>query len=216
MLLHLAYVPTLIISSSEATKEILKTHDLKTCSRPLLTCSGRLSYNYLDIVFTPYTDYWRDLRKICVVELFSQKRVDSFRFDREEEVDLMIESIKKSSCFSGVSVDLSEKTMSLTAQVICRVAFGKSFNERGLERFQEIVHEGFAMLGSFSSADFFPYVGWIVDRISGLNSRLQKNFWEFDGFYDKLINDHINKLGKFSTNEQARNEREISLMCCWN
>ncbi|WCJ31980.1 Cytochrome P450 71B10 [Euphorbia peplus] len=194
MLLHLGYVPTLIISSSEAAKQILKTHDLKTCSRPLLSCTGKLSYNYLDISFTPYTHYWRDVRKLCVVELFSQNRVESFRFDREEEVDLMIDSIIKCSS-SGVTVDLSEKTMSLTAEVICRVAFGKSFKERGLDqkKFQEMFHECLEMLGCFSSTDFFPYVGWILDRMSGLDSRLQKNFQEFDEFYEKIIDDHIKK-----------------------
>ncbi|WCJ31411.1 Cytochrome P450 71B10 [Euphorbia peplus] len=192
MLLHFGYVPNLIISSSKAAKQILKTHDLKTCSKPLLSCSGKLSYNYLDIAFTPYSHYWRYLRKISVLELFSQKRVDSFKFDREQEVDLMIESIMRScSC----EVDLSEKTMSLTADVICRVAFGKSFKERGLdnERFEEIVHEGLAMLGTVSCADLFPYVGWILDRIIGLNSRLMENFKEFDEFYEKIIDDHIKK-----------------------
>ncbi|WCJ31977.1 Cytochrome P450 71B10 [Euphorbia peplus] len=194
MLLHLGYVPTLIISSSEAAKQILKTHDLKTCSRPLLSCTGKLSYNYLDISFTPYTHYWRDVRKLCAVELFSQNRVESFRFDREEEVRLMIDSIIKCSS-SGVTVDLSEKTMLLTAEVICRVAFGKSFNERGLDqkKFQGTVHECLEMLGCFSSTDFFPYVGWILDRISGLDSRLQKIFQEFDDFYEKIIDDHVKK-----------------------
>ncbi|KAF2320562.1 hypothetical protein GH714_028293 [Hevea brasiliensis] len=49
------------------------------------------------------------------------------------------------------------------------------------------------MLGSFSAADFFPYVGWIVDRLTGLHARLERNFQEFDVFYQKVIDDHIQK-----------------------
>ncbi|OAY57926.1 cytochrome P450 71B34 [Manihot esculenta] len=197
MLLHLGRVPTVIVSSADAAKEVLKTHDLNCCSRPLLAGTGKLSYNYLDVAFTPYGDYWRDMRKICVLELFSAKRVQSFQFVREEETDLLISSISKFSS-SATPVDLSEKMMSLTANITCRAAFGKSFQEKGFghERFQEVIHEGFAMLGSFSAADFFPYVGWVVDRLTGLHARLEKNFQEFDVFYQKVIEDHIQKQSK--------------------
>jgi hypothetical protein len=83
--------------------------------------------------------------------------------------------------------------MSLTADITCRVSFGKSFREGGglnNDRFQEIVHEALAMLGSFSAADFFPYFGWIVDRITGLYKRREKSFYDFDSFYQRIIDDH--------------------------
>ncbi|OAY57928.1 cytochrome P450 71B34 [Manihot esculenta] len=202
MLLHLGRVPTVIVSSADAAKEVLKTHDLNCCSRPLLAGTGKLSYNYLDVAFTPYGDYWRDMRKLCVLELFSAKRVQSFQFVREEEIDLLISSISKFSS-SATPVDLSEKILSLTANITCRAAFGKIFEEKefGDERFQEVIHEGLAMLGSFSAADFFPYVGWIVDRLTGLHARLEKNFKEFDVFYQKVIDDHIQKQTKEPGNE---------------
>ncbi|KDP34533.1 hypothetical protein JCGZ_11083 [Jatropha curcas] len=187
-------------------KELFKTNDLYSCSRPLLAGTGRLSYNFLDIVFTPYGDYWREVRKICVIELFSAKRVQSFQSIREEEVGLLIDSILKASSSSS-PVNLSEMTLALTANITCREAFGKSFEARGFsqERFQEVIHEGFAMLGSFSAADFFPYVGWIVDRLTGLHARLEKNFQEFDEFYQKIIDDHIQK----ERNEKEHGQEDI-------
>ncbi|KDP36607.1 hypothetical protein JCGZ_08423 [Jatropha curcas] len=194
MLLQFGQVPTLIISSAEAAKELIKINDLNSCSRPRLAGTGRLSYNYLDIAFTPYGDYWREIKKICVLELFSAKRVQSFQSVREEEVGLFIDSILKSSSSSS-PVDLSEKIMSLTANVTCRVAFGNSFATRGFtqERFQEVIHEALAKLGGFSASDFFPYVGWIVDRVTGLHSKLERSFQELDEFYQKIIEDHIQK-----------------------
>ncbi|XVF77121.1 hypothetical protein PTKIN_Ptkin14bG0015200 [Pterospermum kingtungense] len=45
-----------------------------------------LSYNGTDIAFSPYEDYWRRLRKICVLEMLSPKRVQSFSPIRDEEV----------------------------------------------------------------------------------------------------------------------------------
>ncbi|GLT81795.1 hypothetical protein SLE2022_002280 [Rubroshorea leprosula] len=205
MLVHLGFVPTLIVSSAEAAKELFKAHDLDCCSRPPLTGSGKLSYNYLDVAFTAYGDYWREMRRLYVIELLSIKRVQSFGFVREEEVEFLIKSISEFSKL-GTPVNLSEKLMSLTADVTCRVAFGKSFRERGYEDFgadyEEVIHEALAMLGSFAAADFFPYFGWIVDRITGLHRRLERNFKKLDAFFQKVLDDHLCSGRRITEEEQ--------------
>uniref|UniRef100_A0A5B6ZB25 Cytochrome P450 71B34-like n=1 Tax=Davidia involucrata TaxID=16924 RepID=A0A5B6ZB25_DAVIN len=193
MFLQFGGVPTVIVSSAQAAREVLKIHDLDCCSRPQSAGTGKLSYNYLDIAFAPYGDYWREMRKICVLELFSTKRVQSFQFIREEEVALLINSIAQLSS-SGSPVDLSEKLISLTANITCMVAFGKSFKGSGFDcdRFQEIIHEAMAMLGCRSASDFFPSVGWIIDRLTGLHGRLERSFHELDVFFEEVIDDHLN------------------------
>ncbi|KAM7272485.1 hypothetical protein ACFE04_027148 [Oxalis oulophora] len=163
--LKLGRVPTVVVSSPDCAKQVLATHDLECCSRPLLSGTGRLSYNYLDVAFTPYGDYWREIKKFCVLELFCAKRVQSFRFIREEEVELMINSISQHSSSLSTPIDLSQKMLSLMADITCRLAFGTNFRSKGEElnndKFHEIVRQAFVMLGSFSAADFFPYIGWM-------------------------------------------------------
>ncbi|WJZ80698.1 hypothetical protein VitviT2T_000597 [Vitis vinifera] len=183
----------IIVSSAEAAKKVLKDHDISCCSRPPLISIGRLSYNYLDISFAPYGPYWREIRKICVLQLFSTNRVQSFQVIREAEVALLIDSLAQSSS-SASPVDLTDKIMSLTANMICRIAFGRSFegSEFGKGRFQEVVHEATAMMSSFFAADFFPYVGRIVDRLTGIHERLEKSFHELDCFYQQVIEEHLN------------------------
>ncbi|GKV28880.1 hypothetical protein SLEP1_g37869 [Rubroshorea leprosula] len=160
MLVHLGFVPTLIVSSAEAAKELFKAHDLDCCSRPPLTGTGMLSYNYLDVAFSAYGDYWREMRRLYVIELFSIKRVQSFRFVREEEVEFLIKSISEISKL-GTPVNLKE------------------------------IHEAVVMLGNFAAADFFPYFGWIMDRMTGLHRRLKRNFKKLDAFFQKVLDDHL-------------------------
>ncbi|KAJ7968650.1 Cytochrome P450 [Quillaja saponaria] len=193
ILLHLGAVPTVIVSSAETARQVLKDHDIESCSRPLLVSPGKLSYNFLDIGFSPYSDYWREMRKVCVLELFSNKRVQSFRFIREQEVDLLIDSISDSSVSSS-PVDLNEKLLSLISSITCRTAFGKKFqgNEFDEGNFEEVFHEAVAVVGAFTASDFLPRVGWIIDRLTGFQGRLEKIFHHLDVFYQKVIDQHLN------------------------
>ncbi|KAE8787235.1 putative cytochrome P450 [Hordeum vulgare] len=54
--------------------------------RPVSATMRVLTNGGQDIVFAPYGDYWRQLRKIAVVELFTVHRVRSFHAVREEEL----------------------------------------------------------------------------------------------------------------------------------
>ena len=194
MLLHLGKVPTVVVSSAEAAKEVLKIHDLDSCSRPPLHGPQIMTYNFQDVCFTPYGEYWRELRKICVLELFSVKRVNSYRSIREEEVTNLIDSISNHfSSSPGAPVNLTEKLFALTASIIFRTVFGTSFqgSDFAHEKFHEVVSEVEATMGGFSAAEVFPYVGWIVDKLSGLERRRQRIFHELDGFFQSVIDHHL-------------------------
>ncbi|XP_042511736.1 cytochrome P450 71B10-like [Macadamia integrifolia] len=203
-IMHLQFglKPTLVVSSPEMASEIMKSHDLECCSRPELMGPKRLSYNFIDIALAPYNDYWREMRKVCVLELFSLKRVQSFRPIREERVASMISSILKSSS-SSTPINLSEIFLNITDDITCRVAFGKNYKGREFDngRFGKAMQEATVVLGSFSGADFFPYVGWIMDKFTGLHGRRENCFHEFDHFYQSVIDEHLN-------NERDESEQE--------
>ncbi|KAM3327262.1 hypothetical protein P3S67_002388 [Capsicum chacoense] len=170
----------------------MKTQDLVFCSRPSTFCQQKLSYNSHDIVFSPYNDYWREIRKICVLDLFSLKKVQSFSPIREDEVSRMIKKISQQAVTSQIT-NLSNIVISLTSTIICRVAFGVRFDEEAHERrrFDELIHETQQILASFFVSDFFPSLSWI-DKLTGMSNRLEKNFKYLDGFYEELIEQHHN------------------------
>ncbi|PHT66217.1 hypothetical protein T459_30642 [Capsicum annuum] len=99
----------------------------------------------------------REMRKICVLQLFSLKKVQSFRPIREDEVSRMIKKISQQAASSQVT-NLSSLMISLTTTIICRVAFGVRFDEEAHERkrFDNILAEAQAMMASFFVSDFFP------------------------------------------------------------
>lgn len=189
MYLELGNMPTIVVSSAEMAKEVMKTHDLDFCSRPSLVAAGKYSYNCLDISFSPYGEYWREMRKICILELFSAKRVQSFQSVREEEISLMIKSISRSS---ATPVNLSKLTVTLANNLICREALGTKYQEDDDEKgmLRRLFTEAQALLASTYVADFVPSIGWI-DRLTGLEGKLEKNASMFDAFYEQVIREHL-------------------------
>ncbi|WMV39294.1 hypothetical protein MTR67_032679 [Solanum verrucosum] len=190
--LKLGSTPMFLISSAKLAKEIMKKQDLAFCSRPSLLGQQKLSYNGHDIGFAPYDDYWREMRKVFVIHLFSLKKVRSFSPIRVDEVSRMIKKITHKATTSQIT-NFSNILISLTSTIICRVAFGIRYDEEAHEkkRFDEVLAEAEALLGSFFVSDFFPSLNWI-DKLIGLKNRLDKNFKDLDEFYKELIEQHLN------------------------
>ncbi|GAV74926.1 p450 domain-containing protein, partial [Cephalotus follicularis] len=190
MSLQLGFRPTLVVSSAKMAKEVMKTQDLVFSGRPPLVGPKKMSYDSLDLAFSPPNDSWREMRRISAIHLFSSRRVQQFRPIREEEVSRMIENISKSSVASK-PINLSFLMTTLTYTLICRAAFGKSFDEAFvINRFERLLAETEAMIVGFFWSNYFPFMGW-VDRLTGMHARLEKIFKEMDEFYQELIDDHL-------------------------
>lgn len=194
MHLNLGQVPALVVSSPEMAKEVLKVHDTKCCSRPDSYGMRKLSYNRKDISFSPYGDYWREMRKLCVIELFTVKRVRSFQHVREREIAKFVNIIaQKALDPNNKSIYLDKKIFSLAKNIISEVAFGSSsvgekFKE---DELQKIIQDVMKVTSGFCAADFFPYYGWIIDRLSGFRHKMEKCFMEMDKFNESIIQEHL-------------------------
>lgn len=95
MLLQLGFVPTLVVSSADRAREIFKSHDLAFSGRPSLYASRKFSYDLASISFAPYGEYWREIRKVLVLELMTAKRVQSFGSIRVDEVSRLMDRIAR-------------------------------------------------------------------------------------------------------------------------
>lgn len=192
--MKLGTVPMIVVSTPDTAKQALRVFDLNCCSRPSLAGSRKLSYNYKDIAFSPFDDYWKEIRKLSVQELFNIKRIHSIQPIKYEEMRKLMTSLAESASKKSI-VNMSEKLLSLTAGVVCRASFGVSFQDTVLDskRFNELVPEALEILGSFSASDFYPYVGWILDRFTGLHKRRERSAQDLDAFCEQMIDLHLKK-----------------------
>ncbi|XVF71517.1 hypothetical protein PTKIN_Ptkin12aG0044100 [Pterospermum kingtungense] len=143
MHLQLGEVPTIVISSPKIAKEVLKDHDITFSQRPSLLSTTIMSYNE-GIVFSPYGSYWKQWRRISMMELLSPSRVQSFRSIREQEVSSLIKALALNK---GSPTNLSEKIFSMTYGKTSRAALGDKF--KGQEEFIRIMTETIKLSGGF-------------------------------------------------------------------
>ena len=192
MFLYLGNAPTLVVSSADMAREITKTNDITFSNRPKTTAANILFYGCKDVAFSPYGDYWRQIRKISVLELLSLKSVQSFQYVREEEVGVLIHKIRD-ACLEGASVNLSEMLIATSNNIISRCIVGQKFEgENGKSRFGELSRKVMVLLVAFCFGDFFPSLGW-VDVLTGLIPSLKSTFRELDVFFNQVIEEHKTK-----------------------
>lgn len=198
--LQLGSVPTLVISSATVAKEVFKYHDLCFSSRPALVGTQKLSYKGLDLAFTPYSDYWRNMRKICTLHLFSTKSFQSFYPIREDEVAKMVKTISNTAAEFNI-VNVTEIVMTVTSSIVYRTAFGKlyidddedddGYNNKMRHKIHWVLTESQACFGNFFVEDFFPLMGSFIDRLCGTWTRLEKSFNKLDVFYQEVIDKRL-------------------------
>uniref|UniRef100_A0A2N9EJ94 Cytochrome P450 n=1 Tax=Fagus sylvatica TaxID=28930 RepID=A0A2N9EJ94_FAGSY len=193
MFLHLGCAPTLVVSSPEMVSEMIKSHDIVFSNRVRTTAVDILFNGSTDMAFAPYGEYWRKVKKICIQELLSLDRVQSFQFLREEEVDILVKKIR-CSCQEGKPVNLSELLVNVTNNIIFRTVIGqRNEEEDGKNRYGELWMRVMVELASFSFRDYFPSLGWL-DVLTGVTSRLKRTFKEIDAFFELVIKEHKNKM----------------------
>ncbi|KAK3017882.1 hypothetical protein RJ639_004686, partial [Escallonia herrerae] len=190
MHLKLGELTAIIISTPEAAEAALKTHELNLAQRPILAAVKAMSYGGFGVVFSPYGKYWKQLRKICTMELLSAKRVRSFRSVREEEVSKFIDSISSSSSSENSVINLTEKIFHLASCMISRAMFGKECKDGN--DFVMVVKGGSELAGGFDVPELFPSFK-ILQFFSSAKSTRRKLRLRQDKLLDNIISDHKEK-----------------------
>lgn len=187
--LKMGYLHMVAISSAETARQVLQIQDNIFSNRPATIAISYLTYDRADMAFANYGPFWRQMRKLCVMKLFSRKRAESWESVRDE-VDKTVRAV--ASC-TGTAVNFGELVFKLTMDIIYRAAFGAS-NKDGQDEFISILQEFSKLFGAFNIADFIPWLTWVDPQ--GLNNRLKKARKALDAFIDKIIDEHIEKREK--------------------
>ncbi|CAL1414949.1 unnamed protein product [Linum trigynum] len=188
MHLKLGETSNVFVSSPESAREFLKTHDHNFSSRPYMPSAEIIFYGAKDIAFCSEGEYLRRMRKICTMELLSEKRVKQLRPIREDEVNKLMKLLSSSA--AGEAVNLSRLVVSVGNTMTSRAAFGKIRELEG--SFLPVMHRILQALNGFNVGDIFPS-SRLLRRISGAERLMKKLHEEADGILQEILDEHVSR-----------------------
>ncbi|XP_037480263.1 4-hydroxyphenylacetaldehyde oxime monooxygenase-like [Triticum dicoccoides] len=192
MMLRLGMVRTVVLSSPEAAREALKTHNVDCSGRSPSAGPRLLSYGYKDVIFSPYSDYVQEMRKLFILELLSKRRVQAACYARDAQVEKLVNNL---TSIGTKPVPVPDYISATLDGIFGSFVFG---GNRAAEKFKgqlvPVMNEAVDMLSSFSAEDFFANAtGSLFDHVTGIKARRHRIFKKLDGFFEQVIEHYVNE-----------------------
>ncbi|XP_043704125.1 flavonoid 3',5'-hydroxylase-like [Telopea speciosissima] len=192
MKLRLGSKLCIVVTSPSLAKEVFKDQDTVFANHDLIAVAATATYGGVDMVYSPYGDHWRMLRKICVSEMLNHKRLEALYGLRRREVRHMASQIYSEV---GSPIDVGEKMFLTTFNVITRMLWGDTLEgeegRRTTVEVRRVMDRVVKLLGEPNISDLFPVVAWL--DIQGNVRRMKKEISWFDRMLDSVIEERLKR-----------------------
>ncbi|KAI4302823.1 hypothetical protein MLD38_038524 [Melastoma candidum] len=199
--LKVGQVSLVSVTSSEVAKEILKTQELTFAQRPKSPIFEAARFDQGGLGFAPYGEYWRKIRKVCVMELLSPRRVREFRSLREQRISDLMESVK---CTTGLPFNISEMIFNCSNGIMLEASFGQKCSR--LDKLSSAVTEELRLASQSSLADVFPSL-WFLNHLNGVKAKMTHFRAVFEEILGGIIADQ--KIGAKSRIHSSSYEENL-------
>ncbi|KAH1252414.1 Cytochrome P450 82A1 [Glycine max] len=192
-----------VVSSWELAKECFTTLDVVISSRPKFTAAKILGYNYANFGFTPYGDFWREMRKIAASELLSTARFELLQRIRDSEMQISLKElyrtwVDKRGVSDDLLVEMKQWFGDVNLNVILRMISGKRYSAKSeddlqqVRRIRRVFREFFRLTGLFVVGDAIPFLGWL--DLGGEVKEMKKTAIEMDNIVSEWLEEHKQQI----------------------
>ncbi|XP_031097381.1 cytochrome P450 CYP82D47-like [Ipomoea triloba] len=197
----------LVVSDSQTARQCLNANDRALAGRPKAIASEHIGYNYANFGLGSNTPFWRDVRKVVVLELLSNRRVEALRRFRESEAKTFVQDIyrtwarDKINESNVVKLDMKEWFGKLIIDSMLHLLFGHRYEEVG-GWVKEVFRRNFELLGMFIVGDYLPWLRWL--DIGGYEKAIKENTKEMDRVMEDWLQEH-----KRNRNSKSKEEEDF-------
>ncbi|PHT56735.1 Isoflavone 2'-hydroxylase [Capsicum baccatum] len=189
-----------VVSCSSAVEECFTKNDVVFANRPCLTIGKYIGYNNTTVAGSQYGDHWRNLRRLCALEIFSTGRLNNFQSIRQHEIKLLVHRVLQNSGGNfGTHVELKSKFFQMSYNIIMRMVAGKRYygeevDNKEANHFRELMEEFNSYGGASNPADFMPAIfRWSTVSMEKNLATLGKNM---DALLQGLIDEHRRDISR--------------------
>ncbi|GJU33523.1 cytochrome P450 [Tanacetum coccineum] len=188
----------IVINTPELAKVVVRDQDVVFSNRDQTVAASVISYGGQDLVISNNNSNWRNLRKIFVHEVLSNKNLEACRCFRRDEVRKTIKNI-----FSkiGTKINISEIAFLTEANVITSMVWentyvkGTNDSDFGAE-LQMVSAKVAEIFGQPNLSDFFPSLAWI--DLQGIKREMLRQRNKLDTIFTRIIEDRSKSNPKTS------------------
>ncbi|KAK6118992.1 hypothetical protein DH2020_047278 [Rehmannia glutinosa] len=148
---------SVVISSPSLIKEVVRDHDTIFANHDP-SVAGIVATGGLDIVWSPYGKYWRDMRKLFAREMLSNNNLQASYGLRREEVRRVIGDIVNTKI--GKPIEIGEFVFRTELNVIMSLLWGGMIDQEERDRlgaeFRARISKVVDLMGKPNVSDFFP------------------------------------------------------------
>ncbi|KAG8391705.1 hypothetical protein BUALT_Bualt01G0215000 [Buddleja alternifolia] len=191
MSLKLGSITTIVISSPEAAKSVLQTHDLVFSSRTIPSAAKCCNHDEFSMGWLPVENQWRKLRKICKEQMFSVSRLDASQGLRREKQQKLCDYVNE-CCETGRAVDIGEAAFTTSLNLMSATLFSKEFAQFNTEMSQEMKQVVWGVskcVGTPNYADYFPVLKSFDPR--GILNETKIYFERLFVIFDEIIDEKL-------------------------
>ncbi|KAH0888844.1 hypothetical protein HID58_051273, partial [Brassica napus] len=150
-----------VISSLHLVRECFTGQsDVILTNRPHFLTAKYVAYDYTTIGTAAYGDHWRNLRRICSLEILSSHRLTGLLSVRRDEIQRLLTRLSRD--YNGHVVELEPLLADLTFNNIVRMVTGRRYygdqvhNEEEANLFKKLVTEINDNSGASHPGDYLP------------------------------------------------------------
>ncbi|KAL9265772.1 Geraniol 8-hydroxylase-like protein [Drosera capensis] len=196
MNLELGLVNTIVISSADMAKEVLKKNDASFSYRAHFDAMTPYDHNNRSIAISQPGPKWRGMRRLCAAHVFSNSKLDASHDIRRKKVDELL--LMLGDCSRGqVVVNIGQAVFNTTLSSMSWIFFSKGIadgiTESGQE-FKELVRRLIETGGEPNIVDFFPQFSLLrMMDVQGIRRRAGMLDKKLMDLFDSLIQDRLEK-----------------------
>ncbi|CAN4099799.1 unnamed protein product [Withania somnifera] len=195
MTLKLGSIATVIASSAETAKEILQKHDKTFSARTVPDAVASQPNPEATLGWVPPDNRWRNRRRICNTQIFSNQRLDSLRELRHHKAELLVNYIRK-QCMSGSAVNIGRVAFATTLNLVSRTIFSIDMVDPEFEKaqeFKDLVWRIMEYAGKPNLSDYFPVLKCL--DLQGVRRRIRPAYLRLHEIFEQQIEKRVQERG---------------------
>ncbi|RWW45025.1 hypothetical protein BHE74_00049185 [Ensete ventricosum] len=210
MRLRLGAKPCVVLSSASVARDVFRNHDVTFANHDVPAAARIASYGGSDLAWAAHGPHWRTLRKVCVRELLSARRIDAVGPLRCREVRRMVAEVHSRA---GAAVEVREVMFVASLNLLMSMVWGGSLEGEERERvgreFRRVSDAFMELMSRPNVSDFFPTLARF--DLQGVERRMRGLVEWLDRVFDPIIDSKMREMKESGGGEGSKDFLQVLL-----